>query len=334
MFFRQFETFDPVLGNVPSYPFSMLPEMASRARLLLKERTKDQIISAANGIDWAICEYFRTVKEEEIERLREELTKPRRWKRSDEEDEWHYARKFFNFIGDDEYEEWVFNLDTEDELDIPTEQNTSEVDALKNCINWWDDIGGNEFPDEKPYELFAVLSLWLLADSLEQLVDTSEDEKADKLMAELNTTIKRMGFDTCTVGINISRAVEYALKAMDAVCYAKHLQEIDWLKASHVSILSKIRGDYLNEQAKQQEDERQKRSMKSEQLNLARHRKRNEAMSTVLNNWEKEPAKFPSAEKAGLFFADWLLNRGFDYTPRTVTGWIRGHAKKTGVRLR
>ena len=63
-FYNQFKKFNPKSGDAPRHPFSYLPEIASRARALLKTRTADQIEDAASGIDWAIDEYFRSLKDE------------------------------------------------------------------------------------------------------------------------------------------------------------------------------------------------------------------------------------------------------------------------------
>ncbi len=69
-------------------------------------------------------------------------------------------------------------------------------------------------------------------------------------------------------------------------------------------------------------------------LNLARHRANHAARDRVVSEWEKAPATWPGAEKAGRYFADLLAKEGSSYEPRTVTGWIRAHAKKIGRRLR
>lgn len=57
-FFRRFEVFDPKDGDVPSYPFNHLASIALRARRLLSYRSREQIITAANNIDWIIVDYF------------------------------------------------------------------------------------------------------------------------------------------------------------------------------------------------------------------------------------------------------------------------------------
>lgn len=73
---------------------------------------------------------------------------------------------------------------------------------------------------------------------------------------------------------------------------------------------------------------------KSVQMNSQRHAKRNQALELVMSDWSKRKADFPSAEKAGRYYSDWLTKRGFDYEPRTITGWIRKYAKENNIILR
>lgn len=68
-FFRQFDEFDPLTGAAPDHPFSHLPSIASRARRLLKNRTRDEIVSAAHNADFFIEEYFSSEKADYIRRL-------------------------------------------------------------------------------------------------------------------------------------------------------------------------------------------------------------------------------------------------------------------------
>lgn len=73
---------------------------------------------------------------------------------------------------------------------------------------------------------------------------------------------------------------------------------------------------------------------KMKALNLFRHESNHAAREKVLREWERDPSNFPSAEKAGRHFTEWLTKEGINYEPRTVTGWIRSHAKQIGVRFR
>jgi hypothetical protein len=203
----------------------------------------------------------------------------------------------------------------DDELDVPTWVNSSEVDALKAVIERRDDYGffsevepePLEYPEGKDHELFAVLSLWMLADALPYLQHPSNRS-------------------------NLSIGGEYALKAMDAVCHAEYLYQMRFLKETADRTLVRMR-DKLEVQ--RQVEERSKRSKHSEIMNEARHRKTNEAKAKVTEEWSRNPSKWASAEKAGSDLANWLTEQGFrEFQPRTVTGWIRDHAKEKGVKLR
>ena len=77
-----------------------------------------------------------------------------------------------------------------------------------------------------------------------------------------------------------------------------------------------------------------KASEKMTMLNLARHQQNCAARERVVSEWEKSPSTWSSAEKAGLYFADLLTREGVTYEPRTVTGWIRAHAKLKEIRFR
>jgi len=161
MFFhKQFEEFDPLSGDVPSHPFSYLPEIAYRARTLLQYRRPEQITAIAKRINSEVEDYFNDLKYLAISELKEKLD-PR-----DEEFE-----RFFDWDGSSKIDNgrWIFKDGMEDELDIQTAENTSEVDALKSIIEKRDscfflpDGAPEPEPDEysegKDYELFAVLSV-------------------------------------------------------------------------------------------------------------------------------------------------------------------------------
>ena len=321
MFFhRQFENFDPKSGDVPHHPFTYLPEIAYRARSLLQYRAPEQITLIAKRINSEIDSYFSDLKDNAISELKEKLD-PR-----DEEFE-----RFFDWDGSSKIENgrWLFKDGMEEELDIPTAENTSEVDALKTIIenrdsNFFLPKGApepepNEYSEGKDFELFAVLALWLLADAINWPIESKH---------------------------TLSITGEFAIKAMDAVCYAEHLRESEWL----VAYTKKNADTELTEALRKQKAEWQKwiqyclnqdkeraakeKTDRAKQLNKIRHEKNYAAKNMVIEEWAKEPSAFLSAEKAGLHYADWLETKGMKYEPRTVTTWIRDHAKQIGLKLR
>lgn len=323
---KQFKTFDPLYGDVPDSPFNYLPSIANRARELLQGRTSDQIESAAIDIDWAISEYFKTVKEEEIARLRRKLDEPCSWETAaaDIESAYDNAQMFFVWDGDSQANGgWVFNESMEELLLIPTPEIMTEVDALKECVGWFNGIGGEGFHDAKDYEFFAVLGLWMVADAL--------------------NWIRRRRRNQSDTGL-FSLAGGCAIKAMDAVCYAEHLHDrvrMDSVVSEKIAALQDqlkayetIQASLVASQETRLREEKQKRSLIAERLNIERHKTRNEARAKAIEEWEKEPSRFRSAEKAGNYLADWLEQFGYTYEPRTVTTWIREYAKEIGVKFR
>lgn len=316
-YLNQFESFDPIAGHVPEYPLPYLSEIAQRARALLGNKLPDQIERMAKRVANEIDDFFSNALESEIYRLQTDLAP-----------------------GDDEFEEyfewdggtlangrWFFKDAKADELGIPTEENTSEVDALKMVITKRDgcffeaiEAEPLEYSEGKDYELFSVVALWLLAESIQYQKGQSRNGQV--------------------IAGNI------AIKAMDAVCYAEHLKETKFL----VSVIKNRSDQELREALDRQKTEQRKwikhcldvsrerdAKKKSEQaryLNIARHRERNEAQARAIEEWKNDTARFPSAEKAGLYLADWLGKQGFQYEPRTVTGWVRSYAKEIGVKFR
>ncbi len=77
------------------------------------------------------------------------------------------------------------------------------------------------------------------------------------------------------------------------------------------------------------------KSEKSRKMNAQRHSPRNEAMQLVTDDWSQRKSDFRSAERAGNYYAGWLVDKGFvEYQPRTITTWIRNYAKDNGIKLR
>lgn len=325
-----FEGFDPIYGSIPPQPFSHLQEIARRARLILKDRTAEEIEAAARKIDSEIETYFSNLKYDAVEKLRSKF-----------EDDPERYQDYFEWDGGTLANGRFFYRDEMDaDLDIPTAENSSEVDALKTII---EDREGylplseespptnpEHWPEGKTHELFAVLALKLLFYSLRWTGHTKGPE-------------------------DLSIAGAFALDAMDAVCFAKHLYETEWqqqiyrkqltatsanLGAQLVDVRDKVRSDLVSEQIAY---ERAKRITHAEQMNAVRHQAMKDIKQLVCETWGKKRADFTSAEKAGLYYADWLEknSRGYlskgkrvFYQPRAVTGWIRAYAKDNGIKFR
>jgi hypothetical protein len=311
-FWIQFDKFNPLADEIPPYPFSYLPDIAWRAKQILKKRTEKQIKALAESIAWRFEEYFKKLECDAIIKLRKE----KGWN-IDDEGKVYFEPKSIDAeygvidpdkppknlvyggkhpVDSERYQYWFYV----DFADIPRESNANEVDTLKECVDYWDDICKiPEVDDGESYELFAVLSLWLLDDVLKGF--DSIGGQSDELSNLTDKLFSSLGIKRYSVPTSISCAGECALKAMDAVCYAEHLREIERLKASHKLDIDETHSDYLKAQALKEEVECQQRKERSEQLNEQRHKKRNEAKALVIAEWIKQPDKFPSGEQAGRF---------------------------------
>ena len=331
-FFQQFEKFNPISGYVPDHPFLYLPEIAYRARSLLRNRTAEQVGAAAKRISREVDGYFLDLKDSEVCRLQSEF-----------EGGDKSLMEFFEWDGGTRANgRWFFKEEMADELEILTAKNTSEVDALKTIIENRDSCfflpegapepEREEWPEGTRNELFAVLSLWLLADAMERMDDKSK--------------------------YGLSIAGEYAIKAMDAVCYAEHLREADWIesyikKKANAELSEALRNQTANHKAWMRSYENVKneriimqKSKRAKELNALRHQETNKAKNLVIGEWNKNRSQFSSGEQAGLHYADWLETQGVFhkhskennsyewYTPRTVTKWIRDYAKEIGFLFR
>lgn len=310
-FYKQFEAFDPLTGEVPGYPLFYFSEIAGRARSILSGKTSWQLVAAAKRINQEIELYFEDLKYVAISDLKSKL-----------QADGDSLETYFEWDGGTEANGcWIFRDEMVDDLEIPTESNCSEVDALKTIIEKRDfcfflpeeapEPERDEYPEGKTHELFAVLSLWLLADSIERSKEGGKH--------------------------SMSIAAEFAIKSMDAVCYAEHLRETEW----YVSYLKKKNGAELTEALRRQHSDYvkstiQAKSERAKELNKLRHAKTTHARTLLTAEWAKNPSQFSSAEKAGNYYADWLESQGIvkSIEPRTVISWIRAHAKQIGVKFR
>jgi hypothetical protein len=334
-FSDQFSTFNPVDTDVPDDTIPHLADIAYQARSLLESFTAQEIEEMARKVSREIAEYFFKVKSGAVECLITEVVEGKL-------DYEQIIEEFFDWDGMSRYEaSFYFRDGMEDELPIATASNTNEVNAFKDAIqNRDEDFDNEDFDDEdfddedfdgslvkrdsiKPSlaedsKSFAALSLWMVADSLNHLDNPIQED--------------------------LAAAGNSALKALDAVCYAEYLDAMDRLERGYAEDLllrsiDKLEANAMHEamvavQNKVEEEARGRNLHRSERMNAARHIKNNEAKEMAIKEWEKDRTQFPSAEKAGRYLADWLESQDLIYEPRTVTLWIRAHAKKKGVIFR
>ena len=114
-FWRQFDNFKPMTGQVPHSLFDQLNGISWRARNILRGRTDEQVEQIAHVAGEMIDDYFKTAKEDEIKRLLEE-------------------KQHKYLVGDEDGMHMDINPDLAHELDFPTEENTDDIDALSECV--------------------------------------------------------------------------------------------------------------------------------------------------------------------------------------------------------
>jgi hypothetical protein len=319
-YINQFDSFDPLKDRVSGLPTFQAPEIASRARQLLRGRTAREIEGLAYNADSLIEEYFESIKNDEIERLEAEGD----------------ARFCEQISEGGRVVECHLIPEMMDELEILTRDDISDVEALKEALGMFAILSDSEVPNIQDFEYFAAMGLWNIADAMERRqfrYDLSAHKKIKRKPNELDNS-------------DISIISDYLLQAMDAVCYSEHLLEIKkmndrYLKrvmnfrqklSAHEEDTEAIRKEILEEF---KAEEALRKSEKGRNLSRLRHKGRDKARAAVLSNWENNPAAFPSAEKASCHYSEWLPTQGHkQFTPRTIASWIRQYAKKKGILLR
>jgi len=359
-FASQFNKFDPLSGDVPSHPFVQLPETAARARALLKNRTVEELEWAAMTVDWMIDDYFSSVKKhEEIERLEALAYQGYAIVEESEGDVsalGFASEEAMRFFEPEERGSLRFIPEMEQELLDILWMDSSLVGALKACIGWYDLEHDSEFPDGRDHEYFAVLSLWLVSDTLRalkwprsreeyeaylgegiariDLPDCSDHPAIQEIKGATNQMLEQFEQTIPNIAEEVepvrkfvadeklwlSSAANKAISAMEAVSLAEHLAAVR--DAGDTAIV-------------------QEKKRKMDSLQIARHAMNRAAKERVQKDWAQNRPPFTSAEKAADYYVPWLTMQAYDetsnfpeYSRRTVAGWIRITAKTLGKRIR
>lgn len=353
-FFRQFDEFDPLTGTPPDYPLSHLPTIVKRARALLRGRTRDEIVSAAHTVDFFIEEYFTGEKDNYIRRVLETGG----WELG------YLPYEARNEAGVRALlDDWPSEAD-DPPPDIPTSENTSEVDALKECIGIYVLDDDADFPRAREYEYFAVLALWLVADAVHWLKWTSDPkaltaklqdafapipsgafpELTAAMFPELIAAINKprlnalegipnivdsiqavmQAFSLSDTSVQFSHAGESAVCAMDAVCYAEHLRATE----SHAEDLAQLRiqmHQVVETTEKLAEEKANKKISVAASKNAIKGHAENHAMKAQVFAWcEANIQDYPSMDAAAEAVAGKLVPVAF----RTARKWIGEYRKK------
>ncbi len=307
-YWKQFDNFDPLTSQVSYGPFSQNSGIVWRARNLLRNRTSDQIRHLASFSDQIVDEYFAQAKADEIEQLKKD-------------GEWEY------FDTDEDGNILDVNEDRLSEREFPTADNTSEIDALTECIGGWTDVFGDGSPNPEPFEYFATMALWKVADAIDRVtynydVKTNTYTKKDRKKLEPH---------------DYTRAAGSVIEAMEAICHAESLRDVDRREkyfAEQIQTAEKhtsakvLKANEAKWKALQEQETKQKTDHAKKMAELSKAN-RNKSMAAVLSHWDQDAAmqKISSA-KAGIKLSAWLATQDLEFfEPRTVSLWISAHKK-------
>ncbi|MCG8004239.1 MAG: hypothetical protein JAY88_12370 [Candidatus Thiodiazotropha lotti] len=256
----QLKQFDPKEGHVPSHPFPLLPEIASRARAQLSVRTIQEIQSAAELIDWILEDDL----ERETDKFIQDQIDNQGWAKDHLQeaiDSGEDMRFFVNY--------YLYGItESEPEHICPSNNNQNEVTTLKKCIDSFC-LDFLHYQDGKDYECFSVLALWMLADCLESTENND------------HTT-----------------ANNYALKAMDAITYAEHLHDIRGYQ-DHIFFMAKRFKSMETELDNEVEKIVSKRRSESARRGaLKRHEEHAALRKEALEHYESHKHEYSSNEDA------------------------------------
>jgi len=340
-FFRQFDDFDPLTGKPPAYPFSLLPSIAERARKLLAGRTRDQIISAAGTADWLIDDFIESTQSDIVRRVIERGSWELGYLREEERNEAGVRQLLEN---------WPSEADDPAPY-YPTPDNTSEIDALRECIGTYALEDDSDFPNGRESEYFAVLALWKLADAInwlqwdrvkvieeaatilstpfqsELLGTIGPSRDREEIRADLTRTMSLL--DTPGLGhtddkFRFSSAGISALEAMDAVCYAEHLKATEELRRERDGLLRQLHvqaaPEYQMAIAERYADDILKKriSVANSKAAIKRHTE-NRSMKDQVFKWcAVKLREYPSMDAA----AEAVAGKLVPITFRTARAWI------------
>jgi hypothetical protein len=307
-YWNQFDNFDPLNGQVAYWPFPQNSGIVWRARNLLRKRTSEQIKHLANFSVQIIDEYFSQAKEDEIDKLKSD-------------GEWSY------FDCDEDGNIVDVNEERLNERDFPTPENTTEIDALTECIDGWSDVFGDGSANPEPFEYFATMALWKVADAIDR-VTYSYDFKSKTYTKKDRKKLESHDY---------TRAAASAIEAMEAICRAESLRDIErrekrfdeQLQAAETHTSAKVlKANEAKWKLLQEQEVKQKTDHAKKMAELSKAN-RNKSMAATLAHWDQDASlQKLSIAKAGIKLSAWLATQDlYFFEPRTVSQWISAHKK-------
>lgn len=284
--------FDAFTDDVPFEPIYRLRGMQARARLVLENRSKNELRAAASSIEWLITEYFDKEKESWIaHQVKTEGAILRHLNHRDRTE--HGLRELVDLNPD------VIS----DEFDFPNEENTSPLEALEDSLKGVN-LDDEYFPDAKPYEYLAVLALVLIGQAI---LSFQDDEWWPPVLKE-DLPMVRLG----SIANN-------AIDIMEVICRAEQRQDEYEMRKRIEHFLHENDGripDQVDELV------RKRVSLAASLAANARHRETSESRSAALLCWDNSGAKFSSRTA----FAR-TKHKEYGVTERTLYGWVTEHLR-------
>lgn len=305
-YWRQFKNFDPLTGQVPYWPFGKLSGVAWRARNLLRDRSSEQIELTANTASDSIEEYFKQAKDEEITRLQNE--------------------QLWDFLEiDEDGNVRGLNAESESDLDFPTSENTSDMEAFGQSSGTWVGIFGDGSPDPEIYEYYAAMALWKLADAIYRVTYTYDFKNIKDIEKERRNL----------TSTDFAVAGEHAIEAMELICHAEKLRDAGrtmevflgrlYDERQHAS--AEVQREHEAKWEALQAEEAKQKSENAKKMAVLSKASRNKSMAAALSQWDQDVAmqKLSSA-KSGIKLSNWLALQDLEFfEPRTVSTWISAH---------
>ncbi|MDC9623061.1 hypothetical protein PSI22_15810 [Xenorhabdus sp. XENO-7] len=186
------EDFSPLLGNIPIYPIEGLSNIAFSARHHLKEnkRTDEQIIFIQKLIFELIDIYFQDERNKAIEELENQKVQELKYTSHSEYLGYYddYYPDLYPFAEEgNRYGSYLVFIGDDSDLEIPTYENTNEIGALYEILDWMPDNESEEgFVDAEPSEYFAALTLSLVGDIV-YFIDKYKVDSSTRLFSAIGT---------------------------------------------------------------------------------------------------------------------------------------------------
>ena len=284
--------FDPFTDEVPFDPIYRLRGMQARAKLVLENRSESEIRVAASTIEWLISEYFYREKEAWIAHQLKTDGSILRHLRLEERTE-DGLRELVDHDPD------IIS----DEFDFPSEDNTSPLEALEECLKGVD-LDDENFPGGKRHEYLAVLVLVLIGQAILRFQD---DEWWPPVLKEDLPMV-------C-----LSSIANDAVDIMEAICRAEQRQDEHQMR-------KRIEFSFHDNERRipEQVDElvRKRVSLAASLAANARHKETSESRSAALQCWDATGSNFSSR-------AAFARNKHREYgvTERTLYGWVTAHLR-------